>query len=216
MPTASTTFTRSFAREVTTAATAFAMFCVASGPARAGLYPPAAPPGSAFIRLFNGTTQRGLDAQVGDKSIHDVAPYQASAYVFLPPGSYSAKIGGISKSLKLDGSRCYTAALYKGAVKLFDQPCFDSQIKALVALYNLESGSTLSLRTANGKTKVISGVGPNQVGHREVNAISARFAVFSSGKKLAEAQPKTLERGKAFSLFVTGSAAQPNLVWIVN
>lgn len=191
-------------------------FCVASGAVFAGLYPPAAPPGSAFVRVFNDTIQPNLTARIGDKSIHGVAAYGASGYVFLAPGSYPSQIGGASKSLTLSGSHCYTAALTGGGIELFDQPCFDSQIKSLVALYNLEDGTTLSLRTADGKTTAIKGVAAGQAGHREVNAITAHFAVFNGDKKLADAKPVSLERGKAFSLFVTGSAAQPNLIWVVN
>jgi alginate O-acetyltransferase complex protein AlgF len=40
--------------------------------------------------------------------------------------------------------------------------------------------------------------------------------VFNGGTKLAEAKPVTLERGKVFSLFVTGSVAAPVLTWVVN
>ncbi len=191
-------------------------FCLTSSPAVAGLYPAAAPPGSAFIRVFNATPQQHLTAQIGDKDIHGVAPYNASSYVFLPPGKYAAQIGGSSKQLSLDGSHCYTAARTGSGVKLFDQPCFHSQIKALVALYNLEDGTTLSLRTANGKTTAIKSVAAGQAGHRAVNAIDARFAVYDGSRKLSVAKPVSLQRGKAFSLFVTGSRTQPNLIWVVN
>src|SRR3546814_7980548 len=57
--------------------------------AHAGLYPPAAPPDSAFIRVFNDTAQGRLDAQLGDKKVPDAAPMDASAYVFMPPGQRS-------------------------------------------------------------------------------------------------------------------------------
>ena len=189
---------------------------LASGAAFAGLYPPAAPPGSAFVRVFNATTQPHLTGSIGDKQIRDVPAYGASSYLFLSPGSYPAQIGSASTSLTLSGSHCYTAALTGGGIHLFDQPCFNSQIKALVALYNVEDGAKLSLRTADGKTSVIKGVASGHAGHRAVNAISATFAVFDGDKKLSDAKPVSLQRGKAFSLFVTGSPAQPNLVWVVN
>src|SRR3546814_19231436 len=68
--------------------------------AHAGLYPPAAPPDSAFIRVFNDTAQGRLDAQLGDKKVPDAAPMAASAYVFMPPGQYDAKIGGKQEDRK--------------------------------------------------------------------------------------------------------------------
>src|SRR3546814_12201514 len=39
--------------------------------AHAGLYPPAAPPDSAFIRVFNDTAPGRLDAQLGNKKVPD-------------------------------------------------------------------------------------------------------------------------------------------------
>jgi alginate O-acetyltransferase complex protein AlgF len=167
--TSSSTRQRAFASFVATFV--FAAFATS---ASAGLYPPAAPPGSAFVRVFNGTMQPKIPAQIGDKNVGDTAAMEASSYVFLPPGSYPAKIGGASQSITLQGSKCYTAALENGgAVHLFEQDCFNSQLKVNLAVYN---GAT----------------------------------------KLADAKPVTLERGKTFSLFVTGSASQPVLIWSVN
>jgi len=185
--------------------------------ASAGLYPPAAPPGSAFVRVFNGTTQPKIAAQIGDKSVGDTSALEASSYVFLAPGSYPAKIGGASQSLTLQGSRCYTAALENASsVHLFEQECFNSQLKALLSVFNLIDGTTLSLKTADGSQAVIDNVAAEASGHREVNAVKVNLAVYNGATKLADAKPIALERGKTFSLFVTGSANQPVLIWSVN
>jgi len=184
--------------------------------ASAGLYPPAAPPGSAFIRVFNGTTQPKVSAQIGDKNVGDTPSLEASSYVFLPPGSYKAKIGNASADVPLQGSKCYTAALEQSGVHLFEQDCFNSQLKALVSVYNLVDGSTVSLKTADGSQAVVDEVASNKSGHREVNPVKANLALYSGATKLADAKPMTLERGKTFSLFVTGSASQPVLIWSVN
>jgi alginate O-acetyltransferase complex protein AlgF len=182
--------------------------------AYAGLYPPAAPPGSAFVRVFNGTPQAKIVAQLGDKSIADTPSMQASSYIFLAPGSYGLKLGGQQKELSLQASRCYTAALQPQGIELFEQECFNSQLKSLVSMFNLLEGSTLSLKTADGATTVIDSVTPHAGGHREVNPLKASLAVYNGDAKLAEAKPVSLERGKAVSLFVTGSAQAPVLVWI--
>jgi alginate O-acetyltransferase complex protein AlgF len=184
--------------------------------AAAGLYPPAAPPGSAFVRVFNGTTQPKISAQIGDKNIGDTAALEASPYIFLAPGTYPAKIGSASSNLPLQGSKCYTAALEQSGVHLFEQDCFNSQLKALVSMFNLVDGTTLSLKTADGSQAVVENVAANASGHREVNPVKASLAVYNGSTKLADAKPVTLERGKTFSLFVTGSASQPVLIWSVN
>ena len=185
--------------------------------ASAGLYPPAAPPGSAFVRVFNGTTQGKVAAQIGDKNVGDTAALEASSYVFLPPGSYPAKVGSASQNITLQGSRCYTAALESSSsVHLFDQDCFNSQLKALLSVFNLIDGTTLSLKTADGSQAVIDNIAAEASGHREVNAVKVNLAVYNGATKLADAKPIALERGKTFSLFVTGTANEPVLIWSVN
>jgi alginate O-acetyltransferase complex protein AlgF len=183
--------------------------------ASAGLYPPAAPPGSAFIRVFNATTQPKVPAQIGDKSLGDTPSLEASPYIFLPPGSYKAKIGTASADVPLQGSKCYTAALEESGVHLFEQDCFNRQLKALVSVFNLGE-KPVSLKTADGTQAVVEDVAANKSGHREVNPVKASLALYSGETKVADVKPMTLERGKTFSLFVTGSATQPVLIWSVN
>jgi len=184
--------------------------------AGAGLYPPAAPPGSAFVRVFNATSQAKISAQVGDKALPDTAAFDASAYQFLAPGDYPAKLAGSQQNLHVAAARCYTAALASDGIHVFDQDCFNSQLKALISVFNLVDGTKLSLRTADGATAVVDNVAANEAGHREVNAVKIDLAIYNGSAKLADAKPVVLERGRAYSLFVTGTAAQPVPVWIVN
>jgi alginate O-acetyltransferase complex protein AlgF len=184
--------------------------------AHAGLYPPAAPPDSAFIRVFNDTTQGKLDAQLGGKRVPDAAPMDASSYVFLPPGQYDATIGGKSDQLSLATRRCYTAALTPSAIKLFDQACFSSQLKSLISVFNLVDGTTLTVKAGETGPAVVDGVAANDSGHREVNPVKASLVVFNGDTRLAAAKPVTLERGKVYSLFVTGTTAAPVLTWVIN
>ncbi|HEY9133178.1 MAG TPA: alginate O-acetyltransferase AlgF [Dyella sp.] len=180
----------------------------------AGLYPPAAPPGSAFIRAFNGTSQPKITAQVGSKTLGDVPALEASAYAFLPPGQYPLKIGSATDNANLQGAHCYTAALGSdNKLHQFDEPCFNSQLKALVSIYNMIDGTTLSLKTTDG-TAVVENVAANASGQREVNPIKANLAVFDGSSKLADAKPVTLMRGSTYSLFVTGTRSNPVLIWV--
>jgi len=185
-------------------------------PARAGLYPPAAPPDSAFVRVFNDTPQGKLNAQIGDKSLPDAAPLDASGYVFLPPGKYEAKIGGKTGNVALDSKRCYTAALTPTDIKLFDQECFSSQLKSLISVYNLVDGTTLTVKAGENGPAVVDGVAASDSGHREVNPVKASLVVFNGDTRLGAARPVTLERGKVYSLFVTGTTASPVLTWVIN
>ena len=181
-----------------------------------GLYGPAAPPGSAFVRVFNGTSQSLLDARVGPEDFNEVPPFDASEFVFLPPGSYDLTAGGAQQKVSLQADRFYTAALLNGKVQVLEGSRYANRMKALVIVYNLAGDAELSLKTADGKTPVVENVKPNASGQREVNAIRAQLALYKGAERVAPVKPVALERGRAFSLFVAGTAQSPVPVWVVN
>ncbi len=82
-------------------------------------------------------------------------------------------------------------------------------------VYNLIDGTTLSLKTPDGRG-VVEDVKANAFGTREVNAVKVSLALFDGQKKVADVRPMNLERGRAFSLFVAGSRDQPVTSWAVN
>lgn len=181
-----------------------------------GLYGPAAPPGSAFVRVFNGTPQSIEDVRVGTEDLNEVGAYEASEFTFLPPGSHALVAGTVKQSLSLKPDRYYTAAIVDGKVRLLDNERYANRMKALVIVYNLVDGADLSLRTADGRTAVVDKIAPNATGQREVNAVRTQLALYRGDQRVASVRPVALERGRAFSLFVTGSADQPMPVWVVN
>ena len=63
---------------------------------------------------------------------------------------------------------------------------------------------------------MVDAVAAKTYGSREVNAVKATLAVFNGSEKIADAKPIGIERGRAYSLFATGSATAPTLTWIVN
>lgn len=196
--------------------TVLALAAVAARAGDEALYGPAAPPGSAFIRVFNGTSQSINEAKVGTEDFTEIPPFDASEFTFLPPGTHTLTAGAVKQSLTLKPDRFYTAAIMNGKVKLLDGERYSNRMKALVIVYNLVDGSELSLRTADGKTPVVDKVAPNGTGQREVNAVRTQLALYRGEQRIAQVRPVSLERGRAFSLFVTGSADQPVPVWVVN
>jgi alginate O-acetyltransferase complex protein AlgF len=187
-------------------------------PARAGdegVYGPAAPPDSAFVRVFNATAQPELEARIGDKVISEVPAFGASEYTFLPAGAYTLSAGKASQQVTLKQGKYYTAALEGTQWRMIENERFANRLKALVLVYNLVDGATLSLRTAEGRD-VVENVAANTFGSREVNAVKVNLALFDGPKKVADVRPMNLERGRAFSLFVAGSRDQPVTSWVVN
>lgn len=181
-----------------------------------GLYGAAAPPGSAFVRVFNATPQTLDGIRVGDQDINELAPHTASDFVFLPAGNPSLSAGGASQPLSLASGRYYTVVREIRGFTVLDNARHDNRLKALVLFYNLTDGGALGLKTADGAAAVVDGVRPDSYGAREVNAIKAQLAVYDGSSKVADARPMGLERGRAYSLFATGSASAPLLTWVVN
>jgi len=192
---------------------ALAALACLPGAALAGLYPKAAPPGSAYVRVFNATATPA-SAKIGDQVIPEVPAFDGSAFVFLPAGSYPLQIGENTQTGKLDADHYYTAVSESGAIHLFDQNRFDSQLKALVSVFNLIDGAPLSLRTADGKVTVIDAIASKALGQREVNPVKITFGLFAGDNKVVDAKPLIMERGQTYSLIVSGTTAQPIVVWL--
>lgn len=181
-----------------------------------GLYGPSAPPGSAFIRVFNATDQADLEAKVGNEVLSDIPAWSASEFVFVPAGTHRLVAGSADQSVTLLADRYYTAVAGSGPVQLLDNDNYGNRLKALLILYNLTGDSGLSLRTQDGKTVVIPEVMSKAFGKREVNPARVQLALFKGDQRVADAPPVSLARGQAFSLFVVGEPAAPRLVWAVN
>jgi alginate O-acetyltransferase complex protein AlgF len=205
-------------KTTTTLLAATLLAALAPAQARAadeGVYGPVAPPNSAFVRVFNATAQPELQAKIADKTLDEIPAYGASEFVFLPPGKYTLTVGAASQPVTLQANKFYTAALEGKELRMLDNERYTNRLKALVIVYNLVDGSTLSLKTPDGRP-VVENVGPNSIGSREVNAVKVNLALFDGAKKVADVKPMNLERGRAFSLFVAGDKDQPVTSWVVN
>src|SRR5687768_14706973 len=99
-----------------------------------GVYGPVAPPGSAFIRVFNATAQGELEGRVGDKVLTDIGAFNASEFVFLPAGKYTLTVGPASQPVTLKPDRYYTAALEGREIRLLENERFANRLKALVVV----------------------------------------------------------------------------------
>ncbi|CAD5110496.1 Alginate biosynthesis protein AlgF [Pseudomonas carbonaria] len=181
--------------------------------ADAALYGPAAPKGSAFVRVYNATGQE-VSANVGNTRLDDVGPQGSSDFSFLPGGSYSAQVGDQTVSVQLDPDRYYTLVnLPGGQPKLVEEPPFRNKQKALLRVQNL-SDTPLTLKTADGKTPVVENVVPQGRGDREINPVKVNLALFDGDRKVSDLKPVALERGEAVCLYVTGSAGKLAPVWV--
>ncbi|MGE8294486.1 MAG: alginate O-acetyltransferase AlgF [Pseudomonas sp.] len=177
------------------------------------LYGPKAPKGSAFVRAYNAGSAE-LDVSVGQTQLKQIAPLGSSDFKYLPAGSYQAQVGNAQMPVDLEAEHYYTLVSQTGdKPRLVEEPPFTSRQKALLRVQNL-TDSTLSLKTADGKTAVVADVKPDGRGDREINPVKVGLALFDGERKVADLKPVTLERGEVVSLFVTGGQGKFSPVWV--
>lgn len=167
--------------------------------AQEGLYAPAPPANSAFVRILNAPS-----ATLGGKTVTAPAG-AASTYVVIPQGEFTAKVGAASSPLKVEAGKFYSVVSNGGKLSLLTDQASENRAKALLTVYNLSKSSSVDLKTADGKTTVVTGVKPGQSGSRAVNGITVDLAAFAGGKTLGTLKGVKLERGNAYALVVTDS-----------
>lgn len=182
----------------------------------AALYGPAAPAGSAFVRVFNASDNPELEVRVGDEVLTDIPPWNVSDFVFLPAGDHAVVAGDQRHSSTLAAGRYYTAVAGPDRLQLLENAYPENRLKAVVILYNLTDAPSLSLHTQDGGTEVIGAVAAAEQGQREVNPAPVQFAVHDQDGPVADAPSVRLARGRVFSLFALGDTERPRLVWAVN
>jgi alginate O-acetyltransferase complex protein AlgF len=186
---------------------------LAAVPAHAQLYAREAPPGSTFVHVFNATPATGVTVQIGEKAQPPLLPYTATPYIFLPPGQHAVQAGAHKETFALEGNHYYTVVANADGLKLFEFHEPLTRLKAMIGLFNLMPGTTLSLKTADGATAVFDAVAPNTSVQRTINPLKLSFALFSGDRKIADVPATPMDRGQSFSLFACGTETTPVLVW---
>ncbi|MCB9797189.1 MAG: alginate O-acetyltransferase AlgF [Alphaproteobacteria bacterium] len=186
-----------------------------------GLYDPAPPEGSAFVRVFNATAEDRAALDVGGRAVEAVAAAQASPYVVVQKGSRSADLGaGLRAELEVSAGSFLTLAVLPGAsgpetLVIQDKPN-TNLARARVTLYNLSAAPAVDLRLGDGSQAVISDVTPRSTGERVVNAVTVDLAVFAGDQQVQALPGAQLERGGSYSVFVTGPADHLAATWVVD
>ena len=117
----------------------------------AALYGPEAPPGSAFIRIFNATPTTIGDASVAGKPFRKLAQYEASDFQFVANGSYVLKIGEATEQVPMRAGKYYTATVDSHGIKVHELTPPENRLKALVMVFNLTERPGIALKTQDGE-----------------------------------------------------------------
>lgn len=164
-----------------------------------GLYDPAPPANSAFVRVIGAPS-----ATLGGKAV-TATKDAASAYVVIPQGEFAAKVGTTTTKFKVEAGKFYSVIQNGSKVILLTDQAAENRAKALLTVYNLSKAVSVDLKTADGKTAVVTGVKPGESGSRAVNGITVDLAAFDKTKALGTLKGVKLERGNAYAIVVTDS-----------
>lgn len=185
--------------------------------AESGLYDPAPPPGSAFVRIINATGTAELASKLDGAAWTRTTASGPSEYRPVPAGDHQAAIGAESATFAVEAGRFYSIVAGGDAaapqLTVMPDAKLDSMAKALVSLYNLTDMPTLSLKTADGKVAVIEGVAADAAGNRQVNPLKVQFAVFDGEQSIAAIDEVSIERGAAYSVIVTDIGGKLQVQW---
>ncbi|HEX2862922.1 MAG TPA: alginate O-acetyltransferase AlgF [Deinococcales bacterium] len=190
-----------------------------------GLYSPEPPANSAFAR-FVPASLGGPNEDVyvdGTLRAKNLAPGKPSNYLVVTAGSHSVKVSTAGKTdslatytLQAEAKRFYTLPVQDGKVTLLSDGTNKDKLKALLAVYNLAASGNVNVTTADGSTKVFTGVAPGTARSLAVNAVTVDLKV-----ALGTAAPVTLKKttfssGGAYSIFVLAGKDGPSVGLVQN
>jgi len=190
----------------------FAALSLAAEAQVAGLlYDPEPPANSAYVRVINVAGDAPVDVSVdGRARITSLASGEASDYLVLPAGKRNLVIGvagkgeAASTSLDVTAGHAITVAVRSGAAPwIFEDKANTNKLKAVIAVYHLGSGAPFDVLTADGATKVFTGVKPGTSAGLSVNPIKVDLIVATPGTNTPVARTSVaMAPGGTYSLLL--------------
>lgn len=194
------------------------MLAVAQSTGR--LYDPMPPDDSAYVRVVQAKAGAPVTVLVDGKvKLKQLAALTASDYWVLPAGKHTIQLqsgGKPGATISLDAARrgAYTIAFPSPAsgtrAYTFQDKTGTNKLKAMLAVYHLAPGAgAIDIATADGKTKVFSGLKAGAPAIIEVNPIQVKLMAARSGGKAPLANASlSMVQGNAYSVFLFPSGAQ--------
>lgn len=180
------------------------------------LYDPEPPADSAYVRIVHASRGGAVDILVdGRPRISKLGAGEASDYMVLTAGKHAIAVHPAGKpmaqlSTTLDVIRgramtvAFTALKADVAPVIFEDKANSNKLKALLAVYHLDAKSgPLDLLTADGNTKVFSGVAYGTSASIQVNPISIDFIATAVGDKVPRGRASlAMAQGGTYSVIL--------------
>lgn len=166
-----------------------------------GLYAPAAPAGSAFVRFIHADAKHQKDTpKLDGKSYGDEGFQSVSPYYVTPQGHKTFVFGGKEQRQDLAEGKFYSAVLTGSGLNVLEDHSVKTPAKALIVFCNLTGREKLVLKAAGRPINIVDGVAKGAEGAREINPVKIGLDVFDGDKKIASVDPVLLDRGAAYGV----------------
>lgn len=179
------------------------------------LYDPEPPADSAYVRVIHtgsGAVDVSVDGRVRTKKL---LPGEPSEYLVFGAGKHAVALHPAGKSepattatIEVVSGRsktvAFTAMKPDVAPVLFEDKANSNKLKALLAVYHLDPKiGALDVVTADGSTKVFTGLVYGGSASIQVNPIAIDLIAVKSGDKVAQTKVSlTMSQGGTYSLFM--------------
>lgn len=181
------------------------------------LYDPEPPADSAYVRVILASHDGLIDIQVdGRPRIRNLKSGEFSDYMVLSAGKRSISIhaagksaANLSSSIDVVRGKAMTIAfteLKTGKTPIvFEDKANTNKLKVQLAVYHLiEKAGPLDVLTADGNTKVFSGVAFGASTSLQVNPISIDLIATNGGDKIAKARTSlSMSQGGTYSILLS-------------
>jgi alginate O-acetyltransferase complex protein AlgF len=181
------------------------------------LYDPEPPADSAYVRVILATRDGPVDILVDGRSrIRSLGVSEFSDYMVLNAGKRTISIHPAGKSVaslstSIDVIRgkamtvAFTALKADKAPIVFEDKANTNKLKVQLAVYHLdEKAGPLDVLTADGNTKVFSGVTYGASASLQVNPISIELIAAKGGDKQAQARTSlSMTQGGTYSILLS-------------
>jgi alginate O-acetyltransferase complex protein AlgF len=180
------------------------------------LYDPEPPIDSAYVRVIIANRGGPFDVFVdGKKRVQKLVSGEASEFMVLSAGAHSVALHPEGKTAaqlmtKIDVTKgraltvAFTSMKANTSPLLFEDKTNSNKLKALLAVYHLDAqAGPLDILTADGSTKVFTGVSYGDPASIQVNPINVDLMATKTGDKLQRARASVaMTQGSTYSIFL--------------
>jgi alginate O-acetyltransferase complex protein AlgF len=180
------------------------------------LYDPEPPADSAYVRLIITSRDGPMDVWVdGKKRVQKLTLGEASEFMVLSAGPHTIALHPAGKTTaqlttQLDVTKgraltvAFTSMKANTAPLLFEDKTNSNKLKALLAVYHLDAqAGPLDILTADGNTKVFTGISYGEPASIQVNPITVELMTTKTGDKSPRARASVaMTQGGTYSVFL--------------